>query len=81
MVGYPESLSSIGAIQQICEALSENPIKPVFPTFFLAQNVFFFPLKLPFLLLTDLLQSIGQLSCEFEPNRSCTAKLGMVSVV
>ena len=41
MVGYPESFNSIGAIQQICEALSENPIKPVFPTFFLAQNVFF----------------------------------------
>ena len=80
MVGYPESLSSIGAIEQTCEALSDNPIKPVFRRFFGPKRVFF-PLNLPFLFLADLLQSIGQLSCEFEPNRSCTAKLGMVSVV
>ncbi len=48
---------------------------------FSAQKVIFFWLKLPFLFLAHLLQLNGQLSCEFEPNRSCTAKLGMVSVV
>ena len=58
-----------------------KPHKTRFSDVFLAQNVFFFPLNLPFLLLADLVQSIEQLSCEFEPNRSCTAKIGTVSVV
>ncbi len=58
-----------------------KPHKTRFSDVFFGSKRVFFPLKLSFLLLTDLLQSIGQLSCEFEPNRSCTAKLGMVSVV
>ncbi len=76
--GYPVSLSSIGAVQQICETITWILVgkhqKTRFSTFF-DPKLNFFPLKWSILLLAHLLQSNGWLPCKFELNRSNTANL------
>ena len=82
MGSSPVSLSIIWSIQQNCEAFFwsfiEKHQKNPFSRRFLAQNVIFYWLKLPFLLLAHLLQPNGQLSCKFEYHRINTAKLRSV---
>ena len=79
MGGYPVSLSSIGAIQQVCEAFSlSNVAKTPKITFLrrcLAQNLLFFHSKWSLLIFGHILQSNGRLPCKFELNRSITANL------
>ena len=55
----------------------KTPKNPFFRRF-LAQNVIFWGLELPFLLLAHLLQPNGQLFCKFERHRITTAKLRSV---
>ena len=55
----------------------KTPKNPFF-RHFLAQNVFFCEVELPFLLLAHLLKSNGQLPCKFEHHRITTAKLRSV---
>ena len=80
--GYPVSLSSIGALQQICEAFSSSNVakthKTSFCDVFLAQNLFLFDLEWSILLFVHLLQYNSRLFCKFELNRSNTAGLRSV---
>ena len=61
----------------VLEFFRKTPKNPFCPHF-LAQNVIFFWIDLPFSLMAHLLQPHGQPCCEFEPNRSVTAKLQSV---
>ncbi len=79
MGGYPVSLSSIGAIQQICQTITWSLVgkhqKTRFFDVFWPKTKFFFPLKWSILLLAHLSQPNGWLPCKFELNRSNTADL------
>ncbi len=64
--GYPVSLSSIGAIQQICETITWGLVGKHQKTRFFdvfGQNYIFFPLKWSFFLLEHLLQPNMWLPC------------------
>ncbi len=78
MGGYPVSLGSIEAIQQICETITWSLVGKHQKTRFFevfGAELIFFPLKWSFLLLEHLLQPNGWLLCKFELNRSNTADL------
>ena len=61
--GYPVSLSSIGALQQICEAFSSSNVakthKTSFCDVFLAQNLFLFDLEWSILLFCTFYNTIA----------------------
>ena len=82
MGDYPVSLSSIGAIQKICETFFWSLVgkhqKTRFFNVFWPKTNFLFLLKWSILLLAHLLQSNGRLPCKFDLNRRNTANLRSV---
>ena len=59
------------ALVQYCVEISKNPFFDVF----LAHNVIFFYLKLPFLFLAHLASASGQISCVYGRHRRTTVIL------